>query len=166
MRKLYLTTAAILLAVPAAFATSDVEVVTVIKTENGPVRIPASQFNAAEHTLHVADEHHDEHGVARRLAGNNPGPQPVAITADIGTVTAGTLAPVAIDADTSGVGVASSAPPKQYGVLQNKGKFYIVNSADGTPVSDNAAVDPKGYPNNPEAWGVLMNLQTPPPATS
>lgn len=147
MKKLYLTTAAILLAVPAAFATSDVEAVTVIKTENGPVRIPASQFNAAEHTLHVADEHHDEHGVSRNDQGNNSAPQASA------PVDGAPVAPIATDA---------TAPAKQYGVLQNRGRFYIVDPLNnGAPVTDVTAVDPKGYPSNAEAWAVLVSLQTP-----
>lgn len=160
MKKLYLTTAAILLAVPAAFATSDVEAITVIKTENGPVRIPASSFDAKEHTLHVADETHDEHGVVRSNHGNNPAPQASAPVAG----SAGLIPPVAPILDPVTAQIASTAPaapPKQYGVLQNKGRFYIVNSADGTPVTDVPAIEAKGYTSNKDAWEAMVKLQVP-----
>lgn len=157
MKKLFLTSAALLSVIPSVFATADVSSVVVVKTENGPVRIPASEFNNEQHILHTADDTHDEHGVARNRAGNSPGgPQtntPIA-------------AGVAPGAPVAGVSAAPIAPPKQFGVLQNKGRFYIVNSADGTPVTDVAGVDPKGYGSNADAWGAMVNLQTTAPATS
>lgn len=155
MRKHYLTTAAILLAVPAAYATADNTPVVVVKTANGPVRIPASEFNDKQHELHTADEHHDEHGVPRNRAGNVPGgPQmnaaPIAVQAN-GTP----VAPVA--------SIAPNAAPKPvYGVLQNKGRFYVVDGSNGTPISGVTGIDPKGYGSNADAWGAITAVNLPP----
>lgn len=156
MKKLFLISAAIITAIPSVFATSDVEPVVVVRTENGPVRIPKSQFNEKQHELHVADEHHDEHGVARS---NNPAPA----VAPAAAVTTALPIPGTV-ADAAGNGAGTAPQPQQIGVLQNKGKFFIVNS-DGLPVV-NDMVDPKGYPSNAEAWAIVVKLQATPPAAS
>lgn len=128
--------------IPPAFATSDVEPVAVIKTENGPVRIPLSQYNDKQHELHTADEHHDEHGVAR----NHHSVAPIAPVA--GAALAAPVAPIAP------VASGTATPARQYGVLQNKNKFFIVNQ-DGSPATDVPAFDPKGYGSNKEAWEAI-----------
>lgn len=186
MKNLYLATAAIIATVPAVFSASDVEPVKVIKGPNGyPVRISASQYNPAQHELHVADDNHDEHGVARnkqpafRLGEQvptvaeyvaarysaktyakrfaNPISTPDEIAAAIAAEDANPIKPA---------NAPATAPARQFGVLQNKGKFYIVDPAkEGEVVTDVSTFDPKGYPDNASAWAAITAAALAPPAT-
>lgn len=153
MNKFYLTTSAILLAIPSVFATTaDFDHVVVVKTANGPVRIPAREYDAKQHELHVADELHDEHGVLHS-AKFAPQPQPIAPAAP------GGVAPVVAP-------IAPALPP--YGVMNKGTRFFIVSTADGAKIIDNAQIDPNGYTSNADAWGVItaVNLQATPAAAS
>lgn len=128
--------------------------VVVIKTENGPVRIDKSSYDEKEHVLHVADEHHDEHGVRRDAVQSNLNPSPTTpAAAPVAGTSPGPVAPIA-PAD-------PAAPAKQYGVLQNKNRFFVVDAANGgAMVTDVAGIDPKGYASNKEAWDALFLVQS------
>ena len=152
MKKLYLMSAAIIASIPAVFATADIEPIVVVKTTNGPVRISKSQFNPDQHEIHTGDEYHDADGVA---IGNNRAPIAQA-TAPIAPETQATVAtppaPIAPGAD---------GKPRQFGVLANKGKFFIVSQTDGATVTDVPGFDPKGYANNQDAWKAITAVMAP-----
>lgn len=150
MKSLYLNTAAILLNVPAAFASDGV---TVIKTENGPVRINTTDYDATKHELHVADDTHDADGVAYLQRGLEPEPTK-------------TVPPIVSPID-PGAPETDTAPGRnmdKFGVLQNKNKFFIVDGSTGKVVDDVEGIDPKGYPDNGAAWAVLLAIKAPKPA--
>lgn len=142
MKKLYLATAAIIASIPAVFASSDSEPVAVIKGPNGyPVRISATQFDPKQHKLHEADEHHDADGVARYNRGAaNDDPS---------------LAPPIDPTVTPIPPVVVPVVVRQFGVLQNNKKFFIVDTNGGATVTDVAAFDAKGYPDNASAWAAI-----------
>lgn len=184
MKNFYLATAAIIATVPAVFSASDVEPVKVIKGPNGyPVRISASQYNPVQHELHVADDNHDEHGVARNKQPAFGLGERVPSVAEF--VAAGYSAkmymkrfanPISTPDEIAAAIAAEDANPikpanapataRQFGVLQNKGKFYIVDPAkEGEVVTDVPTFDPKGYPDNASAWGAITAAALAPPAT-
>lgn len=127
--------------------------VKVIKTENGPVRIDASDYDEKRHELHVADEHHDADGVARGNA------EPIVAPAKTGRA-AKTVPPIVSPID--GTTTEPGAPGRNYdvfGVLQNKNKFFIVDGTTGKVVDDVDGIDPKGYAENKLAWDVLIAIK-------
>lgn len=168
MKHLYLTTAAILVSAPSAF---DMDTVKVIATENGPLRISASDFDPKVHTLHEANETHDEDGVLREVPIEMPTKKGRRAAA-VQPVVAPVVPPIEPPADAGTAGTdtppVANVPPadsvsaasvfKDAGVLQNGKKFMIVDGAMKPIVF--AGIDPNGYDDNASAWGVLIPLKT------
>jgi hypothetical protein len=130
--------------------TNETTAVKVIKSENGPVRINASDFIEGEHELHVADEQYDEQGVLRAAAEPEftPPRRNVKATTTITT-------------DTGNNGAEAGPNYDKFGVMQKKNKFYIVDGANGgKPVDDVEGIDPDGYASNQDAWNVLLSIKS------
>lgn len=128
--------------------------VKVIKTENGPLRINASDFKEGEHELHVADEQYDEHGVLRAAAQ----PEFTPPRRDVKTITT---------TETNNDGSVTGRSYDTLGVMQKKNKFFIVDGANGgKPVEDVEGIDPEGYASNQDAWNVLLGIKSNSAATN
>jgi hypothetical protein len=128
---------------------NDATDVKVIKSENGPLRINASDFKEGEHELHVADEQYDEHGVLRAAAEPEFTPPRRNVKATTTTETG------------SNNGTEAGRTYDTFGVMQKKNKFFIVDGANGGKLVDDVeGIDPEGYASNQDAWNVLLTVKS------
>lgn len=135
------------------------EGVVVIKTDNGPVRINASDYDKDKHTLHEADDTFDEHGV-RKGPLPAPAPQPVAgqtLHAIPDNANHEPEAPFTMD----DAALNNRVSAINFGSMQSGKKFIVVDATDnGKPVDFMPNyIAPGGYKSNKEAWEAIFKVR-------
>lgn len=148
---------------PIAFSDTT-ETVTII-TENGRVRINASDYNPDEHTL--ADAANGEAAPAGDITDDEADAitPPAPLMQPETNVATGAGAPAAQIAPTSAVDANGNpivAEPAQRLVSKIGAKFFIVDAAGNKLTGD--GINAKGYADEASAWSAIVALTAPPAA--
>lgn len=133
----------ILSCAPLAF-NSEVRTVT-IKTDNGPVRINHSDYDPKEHKLHEDSEPATPLPPNAGLMQQPP--------------SEGEPKSVAMKPPTVAEGANERIANGKFGVMQDGGKFYVVDiNANNARVTDIKGINKNGYAENKPAWDALFAL--------
>lgn len=159
---------------PLAFM-SDAVPVVVIVTENGPVRINASDYDPAKHTLHEGEEapavalRDDGPTIAEYVSAGYPAtaypPQGYASKSSAEEIAAAVAkeaaasqtALAASTATAAAAGVATPAAPQLMVMKDGKGKdarYFVVDPAGNKVERD--GIDASGYAAEQDAWNAIL----------